>query len=164
MAPPDPRPDHEAIYRLLYERRWAALLDVLHRHHGAIAADVLLDRAVETFLNVLFRALEQADGIAAQAEVLEKLFLLHQGRQYRLPADRYARVVEGLVKADSRVAQFRNARLQGDRLSFSVIEYSGMGNVQHDYTGRVNGDTIEGTVRRTDGGNEQKWTAKRVAK
>ena len=61
------------------------------------------------------------------------------------------------------MAQFRNARLQGDRISFSVIEYSGMGNVQRDYTGRVNGDTIEGTVRRSDGGSDEKWTAKRVA-
>jgi hypothetical protein len=49
-------------------------------------------------------------------------------------------------------------------LSFSVIEYSGMGNVQHDYAGRVSGDTVEGTVRRSDGGGEEKWTAKRTPK
>jgi hypothetical protein len=84
--------------------------------------------------------------------------------KHELQLQQHFQQVEGLVKADSRVAQFRNARLQGDRISFSVIEYSGMGNVQHDYTGRVNGDTIEGTVRRSDGGNEEKWTAKRASR
>jgi hypothetical protein len=71
--------------------------------------------------------------------------------------------VEGLVKADNKVAQFRNAKLQGDRISFSVTEYSGMGNVQRDFTGRVNGDTMQGIVKRSDAGGEEKWTAKRIA-
>jgi hypothetical protein len=84
--------------------------------------------------------------------------------KHELLLQQHFQQVEGLVKADSRLAQFRNARLHGDRISFSVIEYSGMGNVQHDYTGRVNGDTMEGAVKRSDGGGEEKWTAKRVAK
>lgn len=84
--------------------------------------------------------------------------------KHELQLQQHFQQVEGLVKADSRVAQFRNARLQGDRISFSVIEYSGTGNVQHDYAGRVSGDTIEGTVRRSDGGSEEKWTAKRAAR
>ncbi|HET9663522.1 MAG TPA: methyltransferase domain-containing protein [Burkholderiales bacterium] len=84
--------------------------------------------------------------------------------KHELQLRQHFQQVEGLVKADNRVAQFRNARLQGDRISFSVIEYSGMGNVQHDYTGRVNGDAMEGAVRRSDGGGEQKWTASRIAK
>jgi hypothetical protein len=43
------------------------------------------------------------------------------------------------------------------------MEYSGMGNVQHDYNGLVSGDTMEGTVRRSDSGAEEKWVAKRAA-
>jgi hypothetical protein len=84
--------------------------------------------------------------------------------KHELLLQQHFQQVEGLVKADSRLAQFRNARLHGDRISFSVIEYSGMGNVQHDYTGRVNGETMEGAVKRSDGAGEEKWTAKRVAK
>lgn len=84
--------------------------------------------------------------------------------RHELTLQQHFQQIEGLVKADNKVAQFRNARLQGDRLSFSVIEYSGMGNVQHDYTGRVSGDSIEGTVRRADSGGEEKWSAKRSAK
>jgi methyltransferase family protein len=84
--------------------------------------------------------------------------------RHELTLQQHFQQVEGLVKADNKVAQFRNARLQGDRFSFSVIEYSGMGNVQHDYTGRVSGDSIEGTVRRADSGGEEKWSAKRSAK
>jgi hypothetical protein len=87
----------------------------------------------------------------------------HWGK-HELTLQQHFQQVEGLIRADSKVAQFRNARLHGDRLSFSVIEYSGMGNVQHDYAGRVSGDTVEGTVRRSDGGGEEKWTAKRTPK
>ncbi|MCI3951721.1 MAG: methyltransferase, partial [Burkholderiales bacterium] len=83
--------------------------------------------------------------------------------KYEMLMQQHFQQVEGLVKVDTRTAQFRNARLQGDRISFSVIEYSGMGNVQHDYTGRVNGDVMAGTVKRSDAGGEEKWSAKRVA-
>ncbi|HJQ62938.1 MAG TPA: class I SAM-dependent methyltransferase [Burkholderiales bacterium] len=84
-------------------------------------------------------------------------------RKFEMLVQQHFQQVEGLVKIDARAAQFRDARLQGDRISFSVIEYSGMGNVQHDYTGRVNGDVMAGTVKRSDAGGEEKWSAKRVA-
>ena len=29
---------HEALYQLLYDRQWAALLDAIHQHHDAVAA------------------------------------------------------------------------------------------------------------------------------
>ena len=70
--------DHEALYQLLYEKQWAALLDAVHRHHEAIAADALLGRAVETFVTSFFEHLA-ADGPASHADALEKLFLLHTG-------------------------------------------------------------------------------------
>ena len=83
--------------------------------------------------------------------------------KYELLLQQHYQQVEGLVKVDNRTAQFRNPRLQGERISFSIIEYSGMGNIQHDFTGRVNGDVMEGTVRRSDAGGEEKWTARRVS-
>jgi hypothetical protein len=82
---------------------------------------------------------------------------------YELMLQQHFQEVEGLVRANNKMAQFRNARLQGDHISFSVIEFSGMGNVQHDFTGRVNGEVMEGVVKRSDAGGEEKWTAKRVA-
>lgn len=85
-------------------------------------------------------------------------------REHELTLQQHFQQVEGLVRVSGKTAQFRNARLQGDRISFSIIEYSGMGNVQHDYTGRVAGDTMEGSVKRSDGGGEEKWTAKRSAR
>jgi hypothetical protein len=81
---------------------------------------------------------------------------------YEVLLQQHFQQVEGLVKADNKVAQFRNAKLQGDRISFSVTEYSGMGNVQRDFTGRVNGDMMQGIVKRSDAPGEEKWTAKRV--
>lgn len=82
---------------------------------------------------------------------------------YELMLQQHFQEVEGLARADNKMAQFRNARLEGDRISFSVIEFSGMGNVQRDFTGHVNGEVMEGVVKRSDAGGEEKWTAKRVA-
>jgi hypothetical protein len=82
---------------------------------------------------------------------------------YEITLQQHFQQIEGLAKADNKMAQFRNARLQGDRISFSVIEFSGVGNVQRDFTGRVNGDLMQGVVKRSDGAGEEKWTAKRVA-
>jgi hypothetical protein len=47
-----------------------------------------------------------------------------------------------------------DGRLRGDQISFSI------GFAQ--YTGRVNGDTIEGTI--TSGGETSKWKATRIGK
>jgi SAM-dependent methyltransferase len=70
--------------------------------------------------------------------------------------------VEGLAKVNGTLAQFRNAKLDGDRIIFSVIEFANAGTARRDYTGRVNGDVIEGVVKRSQGG-EEKWTARRAA-
>src|SRR5690606_19163354 len=41
--------DHEALFRMVYDRRWADVLAFVHRHRASIEADALLSRAVETF-------------------------------------------------------------------------------------------------------------------
>ena len=71
--------------------------------------------------------------------------------------------VEGLSRlANGKMGQVRNLKLQGDQLSFSIVEITSYsGSTQRDYTGRVSGDTIQGTVRIGDG-NEAKWSAHRV--
>lgn len=69
--------------------------------------------------------------------------------------------IEGLVKANGKVAQFRNAKLNGDQISFSVIEFTGTGTVQLDFSGRVKGDTIEGVSKLAAGTAGDKWVATR---
>ncbi|MBI4207270.1 MAG: class I SAM-dependent methyltransferase [Betaproteobacteria bacterium] len=85
-------------------------------------------------------------------------------QHYELVLQQHFQEVEGLVKANNKMAQFRNARLQGDRISFSVIEFSVGGNVRRDFVGRVNGNVMEGVVKRSDAAGEEKWTATRMAK
>ena len=67
--------------------------------------------------------------------------------------------LEGGVRLDGRQGQLRDMKLEGDRIAFSVLE-PGAGPAQRDYTGHVNGDTIEGTVRYA--GGEAKWSARRT--
>jgi SAM-dependent methyltransferase len=57
--------------------------------------------------------------------------------------------IQGSLKADGKETALKNAKLEGDHISFTV------GN--QDYAGRVSGKTIEGTMK--SGGREQKWSA-----
>jgi len=70
--------------------------------------------------------------------------------------------VEGLVRLDNgKMGQLRNVKLRGDQITFTVNEVTGSSStVRRDYTGRVSGTTMQGTVK-TDGGSEAKWTATR---
>ena len=60
-------------------------------------------------------------------------------------------MVQGSLKSGSDSHAISNAKLRADQISFNV------GNAA--YSGRVNGNTIDGTV--TSGGNSSKWTATR---
>ena len=84
-------------------------------------------------------------------------------RGYELVLRQHFQKIEGLIKADNKVAQFRNAKLQGDEISFSVTGFISNGTMQRDFVGRVNGDIIEGVAKLPNGTGEEKWTAKRVA-
>jgi len=48
--------------------------------------------------------------------------------------------------------------LHGDLISFDWVDNAG---VRHDFTGRVTGGQMAGTVRSGDGRDEGKWTAAR---
>lgn len=71
--------------------------------------------------------------------------------------------VEGLIKLDNgKMGQLRNVKLQGDRISFSILEIAGSnGSIRRDYTGIVSGNTIQGTFKLPGDGAEVKWTATR---
>jgi hypothetical protein len=65
--------------------------------------------------------------------------------------------IGGSAKGDSKVVQFSNGKLRGDTITFSIADESG---TRRDFTGRVNGDRMEGSVKGASGG-ETKWTAAR---
>ena len=65
--------------------------------------------------------------------------------------------LEGSAQLGDKAGQLRDLRLEGDQLSFSVFESASS---HRDYTGRVNGNSIEGTVKHA--GGEAKWSARRV--
>jgi hypothetical protein len=62
-------------------------------------------------------------------------------------------MVSGTLKSGTNTAQISDGRLRGDQITFTA------GGVQ--YTGRVNGNTIEGTAK---GGSNGNWSATRVSK
>jgi hypothetical protein len=70
--------------------------------------------------------------------------------------------IEGLVRLDNgKMGKLRDVKLRGDQISFSIHELTGSTNtVRRDYTGRVSGNTIQGTLKIGDG-SEVKWTATR---
>jgi hypothetical protein len=63
-------------------------------------------------------------------------------------------MISGTLKSGSSTAQITGGKLNGDRISFSA------GGAQ--YSGRVNGETIEGAVKSS--GNSGAWSARRTAK
>jgi hypothetical protein len=62
-------------------------------------------------------------------------------------------MISGTLKSGTNTSQIANGRLHGDQISFTA------GGAQ--YTGRVNGNTIEGNVK---GGSNGKWSATRAGK
>ena len=56
--------------------------------------------------------------------------------------------VEGVVRSAKRREMLQDIKLRADQISFTLgLTLDGVGFARHYYTGRVRGDTIEGTVR-----------------
>jgi SAM-dependent methyltransferase len=66
-------------------------------------------------------------------------------------------MLEGTVKLGTVNAGLRDAKLHGDRISFAFVDQGG---VRRDYTGKVSGNTMEGTMK-LETGAETRWTATR---
>jgi SAM-dependent methyltransferase len=64
--------------------------------------------------------------------------------------------VAGSARADGKSLELQDARLAGDRISFSL---SGADGVKTAYSGRVTSATMQGTFK---GAGEGKWTARRM--
>jgi len=81
-------------------------------------------------------------------------------RDYELMLRQQFQQVEGVVRMDEKMGQLRNVKLSGDQITFSVIEPTSGSPITREFRGRVNGNSIDGTVKLPSG--EQKWTATRA--
>jgi hypothetical protein len=74
-------------------------------------------------------------------------------------------MAEGITRTGNRRGVFQNVRLRGEDLSFTLeMTLDGVGLTQHQFAGKVNGDTIKGSVKiaMPDGKSvELPWNARR---
>ena len=69
-------------------------------------------------------------------------------RSYAAIFEQQFQNVEGVVRSSNRRGVFDAVKLTGDEISFSLmITLEGVGLARHQFSGRVKGDVIEGTVR-----------------
>ena len=71
----------------------------------------------------------------------------------------------GLARYDKKIAGLWNARLNGERVSFVIVDDSGSLETNLYFDGRVEGDVIDGVIQRGIGNErrEIKWRATRIA-
>jgi len=86
-------------------------------------------------------------------------------RSYEIEIKQKFQEIDGLVRFDKKIAGLWNPRLSGDRISFVVVDDSGLAETNLYFEGRVAGDAIEGVIRRGIGSDQQqiKWRANRIA-
>jgi hypothetical protein len=79
------------------------------------------------------------------------------GRSYDVTFQQQYQKVSGTARADNKSVPLSNGKLRGDTITFTVADDT---NTRRDFTGRVAGNKIEGTVK--TGAGESKFTATRV--
>lgn len=68
--------------------------------------------------------------------------------EYAAVVEQHFQAVEGVVRSGSRRALLDGMKINGDAISFStMMTLPGIGLTKHQFSGRVNGDVIEGTVQ-----------------
>lgn len=89
-------------------------------------------------------------------------------RNYAAVLEQHFQTVEGVVRTANRRGVFDSMKLTGNEISFSLmITLDGVGLARHQFSGRVRGDAIEGTVsilhEPHDTTIELPWRAQRTA-
>jgi hypothetical protein len=79
------------------------------------------------------------------------------GESMDVTIDQRFQKLEGTVNLGPVQGGLREARLSGANISFAIVDQAG---VKRNFSGRVNGNAMEGTLR-TDAGAESRWTATR---
>jgi len=78
-------------------------------------------------------------------------------KDYEVALRQQFQKVDGAARLDGKQGQLRDVQLQGDRVSFTVLDADG---ARRDYSGRVSGNTMQGVVKQP--GGEAKWSATRA--
>ena len=80
---------------------------------------------------------------------------------YEIAFDQFFQMLEGTVRAGSASAPLRG-RVNGEQLTFTTQAKGSPGGQRHEWSGKVSGDTIQGTVRIGEGATARQanWTAK----
>jgi len=78
-------------------------------------------------------------------------------KDYEVALRQQFQKVDGAARLDGKQGQLRDVQLQGDRISFTVLDADG---ARRDYSGRVSGSTMQGAVKQP--GGEAKWSATRA--
>lgn len=77
-------------------------------------------------------------------------------KEYQLKLRQHFQKVDGQVELDGRPGQLRDVKLNGDQLTFTVLDASG---ARRDFSGRVSGNSIQGAVKSLAGSGDAKWSA-----
>ncbi len=80
--------------------------------------------------------------------------------QYAFTFDQLFQEISGTLRLNQQTTKF-NTKVKGDRLSFVVLPKVAGRVLRHEFSGRINGDTIEGTVKIGEGSaqREAPWKA-----
>ncbi|HYC46585.1 MAG TPA: class I SAM-dependent methyltransferase [Burkholderiales bacterium] len=88
-----------------------------------------------------------------------------QPAQYELAFDQSFQILEGTLRAGGASTRVFG-RVNGDQVTFATLPKGSPGGLRHEFSGRVVGDTIEGTVRLGEGAaaRQAPFTAKLTAR
>jgi hypothetical protein len=78
-------------------------------------------------------------------------------KAYEIALRQQFQKVDGAARLDGKSGQLRDVKLQGDQISFTVLDADG---ARRDFSGRVSGNTMQGVVKQA--GGEAKWSATRA--
>jgi phospholipid N-methyltransferase len=81
------------------------------------------------------------------------------GETYQVVLNQRFQIIEGTASGAGKPVKAQNLTLRGNDIAFVVPEGKGLSR----FSGRVNGDAMEGTVESTGGKAAQRWTATRTA-
>ncbi|MBI4194263.1 MAG: class I SAM-dependent methyltransferase [Betaproteobacteria bacterium] len=89
-----------------------------------------------------------------------------KSRTYEIDLNQKFQMISGSSRVGGRAAKLQNATLRGDRIGFAFTADIDGAPVRHEFSGRVEGDSISGTARLS--GNrvqaQLEWTAQRASK
>ena len=88
------------------------------------------------------------------------------GKDYDIAFDQFFQMLDGTVRSGADSTSLRGRINNGVEITFATQPKGSPGNQRHEFTGRVNGDAMSGTVRIGDGASARQanWTAKIVSR